>query len=322
MWDSAQTPIAAAWWRVAVCLAAGLLAVPAHAADTIAGSAAALVAKYGEVRGQLSDNQFRKPVYLVSGESPDSVAGDMYALVDQPFAVTAAALQGAGDWCEIMILHLNTKYCRASTNARGSVLNVSIGKKHDQPVEDAYRVAFAYRVAAQTPDYLQVRLHADRGPFSTRDYNIVLEAVPVDRGRTFLHFSYSYGFGTAGKLAMQVYLGTAGSGKVGFTIAGTQADGKPRHIGGMRGVVERNTMRYYLAVEAFLGSLSAPPQQRVEKRLRDWFAATERYPRQLHELERDEYLEMKRREYQRQQAHLPPSKLPGEVAHVQAAGTG
>jgi hypothetical protein len=60
-------------------------------------------------------------------------------------------------------------------------------------------------------------------------------------------------------------------------------------------------MRYYLAIEAFLGSLSAPPQARLEKRLRDWFAAHERFPRQLHEISQAEYLEMKRKEYQRQQ---------------------
>jgi hypothetical protein len=66
-------------------------------------------------------------------------------------------------------------------------------------------------------------------------------------------------------------------------------------------VVERNTMRYYLAIGAYLDSLSLPPQQRIERRLRDWFAATERYPRQLHEISQDEYLVMKRREIERQQ---------------------
>ena len=106
----------------------------------------------------------------------------------------------------------------------------------------------------------------------------------------------------AGRLAMQAYLGTVGRDKVGFTVVGRQADGQPRYVGGMRGVVERNTMRYYLAIEAFLGALSAPPQARLEKRLRDWFAAVERYPRQLHEMEQDEYLAMKRKEYLRQQA--------------------
>jgi hypothetical protein len=104
---------------------------------------------------------------------------------------------------------------------------------------------------------------------------------------------------------MHVYLGTTGSGKVGFTAAGTRPDGQPLYIGGIRGLVERNTMRYYLAIEAFLGALSAPPKARLEKRLHDWFAAIEHYPRQLHEMEQAAYLDMKRKEIQRQQAELP-----------------
>jgi hypothetical protein len=68
----------------------------------------------------------------------------------------------------------------------------------------------------------------------------------------------------------------------------------------MRGVIERNTMRYYLAIDAYLDSLSAPPAQQVERRLKTWFAATERYPRQLHEIEEAEYLAMKRKEIRAQ----------------------
>jgi hypothetical protein len=96
---------------------------------------------------------------------------------------------------------------------------------------------------------------------------------------------------------MQAYLATIGRGKAGFTVVDKQADGRPIYIDGMRGLVERNTMRYYLAIEAYLGALSAPPQARLEQSLRDWFAASERYPRQLHELEQNEYLVMKRNEY-------------------------
>ncbi|MEK6246165.1 MAG: hypothetical protein AABM33_16905 [Pseudomonadota bacterium] len=302
---------------------AGMLAAHAHAGDAEVNSAGSLRAKYAQLRAQLSNNQFQKPLYLDSSESPDGVTGNVYALIDHPFATAAAALNSPDNWCEILILHINTKYCRASRGDQGSVLNVNIGKKYDQPLDQAYRVEFAYHVAAQTPDYLQVRLNADQGPLSTRNYRIVLEAVPLDNGRTFIHFSYSYAFGLTGRMAMQVYLGTTGRSKVGFTVTGTQADGQPLYIGGTRGVVERNTMRYYLAIEAFLGALSAPPQARLEKRLRDWFAAAERYPRQLHEMEQGEYLDMKRKEYLRQQAALLPRLMfPQEAAHVQDAGTG
>lgn len=278
-----------------------MLAVPAHAADTAVGSADGLRAKYADSRSQLGNNQFQRPLYLQSSESPDGVAGEIYALIDQPFAMAAGALNTPGDWCEVLILHLNTKYCRASTDGRGSVLNVSIGSKYDQPLEQAYRVVFAFRIAAQTPDYLQVRLNAEQGPLSTRDYRIVFEAVPLDGGRTFIRLSYAYAFGMAGRMAMQVYLGTAGRNKVGFTIAGAQADGQPLHIGGTRGVVERNTMRYYLAIDSYLGAVGLAPAAQLEHRLQSWFTAVERYPRQLHEMDRATYLEMKRAEHLRQQ---------------------
>jgi hypothetical protein len=266
------------------------------------------------LQDQLNRNQFQRPLYLDSIETPASVTGDIYALVSYPFVTVGAALYSPGNWCDILMLHVNTKYCRASTDSHGSTLQVNIGKKHDQPLDEAYRVDFAYRVAAQSPNYLQVRLNADEGPLSTRDYRVVLEAVPLENGQTFIHLSYSYAYGTAGRLAMQAYLGTIGRGKVGFTIASTRPDGQRLHIGGMRGVVERNTMRYYLAIESYLGALSAPPQARFEKRLHDWFAAIERYPRQLHELERSEYFNMKRKEYLRQQANARATTRPAPDA--------
>jgi len=283
-----------------LCAGAGL----ADAGDADANSPGSLRAKYGALQHQLGQNQFQRPLYLDSSETPGGVAGDIYALINYPFATVSAALNSRGNWCDILMLHLNTKYCRASTAGREAVLNVSIGKKYDQPLDEAHRVAFAYRVAAQTPNYLQVRLNADEGPLSTRNYRIVLEAVPLENEQTFIHLSYSYAYGLVARLAMQAYLGTTGRNKVGFTVAGTRSDGQPLHIGGMRGVVERNTMRYYLAIEAFLGALSELPQAQLEKRLHDWFAAVERYPLQLHEMEQGAYLDMKRREYRRQQAEL------------------
>ena len=290
------------WARLFALALACLCANLAHGGDNDSNSAAALSGKYGVLQDKLSHNHFQRPLYLDSSETPDSVSGDIYALVNYPFATAGTALKEQANWCDILMLHLNTKYCRASTDGHGSVLQVNIGKKHDQPLADSYRVDFAYRVAAQTPGYLKVMLTADEGPLSTRDYRIVLEAVPVDDARTFIHFTYSYTYGFAGRVAMQAYLATIGSGKVGFTVTGKQSDGQPLYIGGMRGLVERNTMRYYLAIEAFLGALSAPPQTRLEKSLRDWIVAVEGYSRQLHELEQNEYLEMKRKEYSRQRA--------------------
>jgi hypothetical protein len=220
-------------------------------------------------------------------------------VVDQPFARVGPALRRMQHWCDILIVQSNVKQCVASDGAAQDALTVFVGRTPYDRLDQTYRIQFAYEVPAAANDYLRVALMANEGPFGTSDYRVTLEAAPLDAGRTFLHLTYSYRLGIAARLAMQVYLVTSGRGKVGFTVIGRLPDGRPAYVGGLRGMVERNAMRYYLAVEAFLGALALPVEQRLEKRLRDWHAATDRYPRQLRELGRDEYLELKRRDVDR-----------------------
>ena len=264
-------------------------------------SAVPLRAKYVELGKQLLNNQFQRALYLDSAESSNDLKGEIYAVVDYPFAAVNGALNNPAHWCDVLILHLNVKYCHASSNKTGTVLTVNLGRKFDQPLADAYRAEFNYRGIITTPDYFSVELNAEKGPLSTHDYRIWIEATPLESGHTFLHFTYTYAFGFTGRLAMQGYLATIGSDKVGFTVTGKLPNGQPAYIQGVRGVVERNTMRYYLAIDAYLAALTAPPEDQLEKRIEHWYNATDRYASQLHEVERNDYLEMKRKEYQRQQ---------------------
>ncbi len=284
----------------ALCTAAEM----AVAAATDANAAAALRARFATFGNKLATSQFKRPLYLDSAQSSTALRGDVFALIDYPFAEVDAVFNGPARWCDVLILHINTKFCAASTTAAGTVLAVNIGKKTEEPLPSTTRVEFDFRVAATAPDYLAVELHAEEGPLSTSNYRILLEAAAADAGKTVIHLTYSYAFGTAGRMAMQVYLATAGRGKVGFTITGTRPDGQPDYIGGVRGVVERNTMRYFLAIDAYLSALAVPASERLEKRLQTWYDATEAHARQLHDVERDAFLQMKRREYRRQQAAL------------------
>ncbi len=260
-----------------------------------------LRAKYTELTRQLHSNQFQRALYLNSTESSHDLKGEIYAVVDYPFATVNMALNDPAHWCDLLILHVNIKYCHASDTKSGTVLTVNLGKKYEQPLADAYRVEFNYRGIITTPDYFALELNAESGPLSTRDYRIWVEATPVKDGRTFLHFTYAYAFGLTGSLAMQGYLATIGRDKVGFTVTGKMPNGQSTYIQGVRGVVERNTMRYYLAIDAYLAALATPAKDQLEQRLRLWYNSTDEYSRQLHEVERDDYLKMKRKEYQRQQ---------------------
>lgn len=118
---------------------------------------------------------------------------------------------------------------------------------------------------------------------------------------------YAFGYGALGQMAMSSYLATIGRDKVGFTRDPDAAPGDgPRYVGGTRGLAERNTMRYYLAIDAYLDSLAAAPAEQLERRFAYWFDATEKYPAQLHEVDRASYLAMKRKEYRRQQDEITP----------------
>ena len=271
---------------LALCaLLAGTCAV--HAQD-----AASLHTRFEALQDKLAHNPYGRPLVLQSTQSADHLEGEVYARVDQPYAMVQKALDGTQNWCGILILHLNVKMC----HAQPAGLDMALGRKYDQPVDDAYKLHFDYKGVANGADYLKTELTSGDGPLGTRDYRIAVEAAPLDAGHTMLHMSYAYGFGFTARVAMNAYLSTAGSDKVGFSVAGKDDEGKPTYVGGVRGLVERNTMRYYLAIDDYV---AAPASAQLEQRLSAWFDATERYPRQLHEMSKNDYVTMKRDEARR-----------------------
>jgi hypothetical protein len=279
-------------------MAWGQSALPSH--DS---SATALLQKHAALAGELAKNAYRRPLVIESAEDANTVSGDAYAVLNSPFSTVADTFKNPNQWCEVLILHINTKYCRAGAGANSGVLKVNIGKKSAQPLADAFALEFAFKPGAASNDFMAAQLNAEKGPLGTSNYRMDFSAVPLPGGKTFMHLRYSYGYSMTSRLAMQGYLATLGRGKVGFTtVANTQP---PVYVGGVRGAVERNTMRYYLAIEAYLASLGRPVLQQLDARLKYWFDATEEYSEQLNEVTRDSYLLMKKEEYRRQQSTAP-----------------
>lgn len=266
---------------------------------TEATGADALLAAYRELRPKLEANVYGAPVHIESSEQDKLKRGDVYSVVAHPFARLAQALRVPREWCAIALLHLNIKTCTHERTEKGEWLNFYSGRKFYEPPEKAHVLRYAFHVESARADYLAVTLTADSGPFGTTDYHILLEAVPLESG-AFVHFRYAYRTSLLSSVATAGYLATLGSGKLGFTVIGRDPEGKPEYVGGVRGIVERNAMRYYLAIEAFLESLDIPEAQRTEQRFQRWFDLTERYPAQLHELEKSDYLKYKRQELAQQ----------------------
>ena len=293
----------ASWLRYLA--GAMLLAASVHAAalptDPAAGSPAAaadaLRALHQRVSGKLGRSGFGRPMQLDSQETPGGLQGDIHAVVDHPLSEISAALKQSSQWCELLTLHVNNRRCRVGTTPQGQdMLTLFVVRRYDKPVEQAFQLPFVYRVTSATPEYLAVEMNAASGPLGTSNYRVTLEAVALDERRSFLHFGYSYDHNMMVRMATQAYLATFGRDKVGFTVEGKGADGQPEYIRGMRGLVERNAMRYFLTLDAHL---SSEPGASAERRERLWFAAAEQYPRQLHEAELEAYLAIKREDRQR-----------------------
>lgn len=252
-----------------------------------APDAAAVLREHAELEAALARSGFGRPLLLQSQLSQGLVQGQVHAVLDAPM-IRVQALAHPERWCQVLMLHPNTRSCRS-----GSTLEVSFGGKQGMPFEAG---TLSLRFQAQAlADGLVVRLSASKGPLGTHDLALGLQAAALPGGRSVLRFDYGHGYGLLARLAMQTYLSTLGRQKVGFSRE-TGTDGQPGPlVGGLRGVIERNTMRYFLAIETVLDTLDLPPAS-WEIRLQRWFDATERHARQLHELERADYLALKRQQ--------------------------
>ncbi|HLD13861.1 MAG TPA: hypothetical protein VJB18_04010, partial [Burkholderiales bacterium] len=252
-------------------------------------------AAYRDLRPKLEANAYGAPIHVESSEQDKLKRGKVYGVVAHPFARLAEALRTPREWCAIVLLHLNIKTCTHERTEKGEWLNFYSGRKFYEPPEKAYALRYAFRVEAARADYLAVTLAAESGPLGTTDYRILFEAIPLESD-TFVHFRYAYRPSWVSSVATASYLATLGSSKSGFTVTGHDNEGKPKYVSGVRGIVERNAMRYYLAIQAFLENFDVPEARRTEQRFQRWFDLTERYPVQLHELEKADYLKYKRQE--------------------------
>jgi len=240
---------------------------------------ASLKQKYEQIRPQLEKNAFGRPLHLESGDQSGKMTGEVYAVLDHPFKQVSEGLGSSKQWCEVLVLPFNVQKCESDGNS----VHLYVGRKPTSPIDEATKLDFSYAVPARSADHLMVKLAAPSGPAGTKDYLITFAATPLDEKRTMVHMHYGYSTGAMSQMALKTYLSTSGADKVGFS----SENGKL--VGGTRGVMERNTMRYFLAIDSYLDTLGKGRRARLES----WFGATEKYAKQLHEMSRDEYLAVK-----------------------------
>ncbi len=279
------------FWRLAL---AACLAFPALAWSNV-GTSSALAELYQRVQqGQLR-SVFGAPIFVRSNGEGERLAAEAFGLVDHAFSGLADGLSSPANWCQVMPLNFNIKACTYHTEDNQTRLTFYAGRKFYEAPDDVYQLHYRYRIISRSDDYVHMLLSAEEGPMGTRDYRIELEAMPAGE-KSFIRIRSSYRSSFISRLATDAYLATLGRDKVGFSVTGDTDSGEPVYVGGVDGVIERNAMRYYLALKAFLDTTGLSADERFEARIRSWFDMNEAHAIQLHELEREEYLDAKRRE--------------------------
>ena len=268
---------------------------------------ALLVKQYEDVRLRLLRNNFGMPLELKSFDEGNELQGEVVGVLEHDFAFVKQELIQPIEWCNILLLHLNTKACVFETGSV-PIIHLYSGRKFYQEPDPSKRLSFTFKVFSEDPDYLRVRLFSNDGPLWTKDYLMELEIIPLPKtnplpeelnvgtntNKTFFRFIFSYKMSRPSKAVIKLYLATLARSKVGFTIVGKKND-NPIYIKGVQGIIERNIIRYYLAIRARLDAIST--ELDFEQQCSEWFDATERCHLQLYEIEKKEYLQAKKKEF-------------------------
>jgi hypothetical protein len=236
------------------------------------------------------------PLRLHAQESGRRLDVEVFGVIDQPFFRVASALSSPASVCDFLLLNLNVKSCVYRRNENDASLKIYVSGKSYAPPFRSITIEPTHQVVRQNGDYVAMTLSAQKGLMGSSDYQVLTQAVPY-QGKTLLRLSSAYQGSRVSRLMTQTYLRTFGRDKVGFSIVGQAVDGDPLYVKGLQGVIERNVVRSYFALQAHLQNESP---NRFEQRIRSWYGMTETHARQLREIEREEYFRNKRREYSNQ----------------------
>ena len=271
-----------------------------HGADEITQST--MKERYAEFKQTQSLKTNQLPFQLNSTIEKDySFASIRYFLKGISLAQFNQFLGQYEQWCHFIPLHLNIKACTYLEKKDQKYLRFYAGAKGYVSPEKAHILQLSFNTNLKDGVF-SVRLFAADGPFDSANIDFNIRAIEVgesnDRG-LYLEFDLSSVPGLVANLA-KIYLITVGRNKVGFSRDGKTWSGKPKLVDGTRGATERNIVRYLLSIEAYLATVNVPEDERFERRLEHWFDATELYKKQLHELSRNEYIAIKKRERKNQ----------------------
>jgi hypothetical protein len=267
-------------WLPAGLIILLLVPLPAQAASPDAGTAG--LSDINAILEAIAESPFDEPIHVESEGERDEVHGRVHAILDAPLGDLKAALSSARAWCEILFLHINVKACVHHGRAGDERISLYLGRKRYQDPEVVDQLDLRFDAPPADDDGFTIRLHADRGPYGLLAFDLEVHAVPLDGDRSLLRMRYSIAYGMLGRITLGMYLALGGRDRIGFTVLRLDEDGAPVYVDGMRGLIERNTVRFFFALQAYLEE-----PDHLEARLGLWWDLADRHPEQLREPGRD-----------------------------------
>lgn len=230
-----------------------------------------------------------------SQQDADIGSVDIYLALDLPYQRLADFFAAPQRWCDALILHVYIKSCVYPGSGPNS-LYVYLGTKQYDLPEDVYRFDYRIQPGNSNASGLLIDLFAEHGPLGSTDYVLRFAAIPSGNG-SIVRFYYRARYGFLARTAFATYLNTLGRSKRGFSREGPTQE----PIKGIRGILERNAMRYLLAIAAYLHNepIGADIAQLIPA-LKYWHHYTMQYQEQLYDIDWPVYEEMKRKEYENQ----------------------
>lgn len=241
----------------------------------------------------------RLALRIQSHEQDRRLRMNVYGFVNYPYSQVADVLARPAVMCDFLILNMNVKTCTFTPGERRANMVIYVAGKKYAPLYRSMKIEPYFELQERSNNYIRVLMASPKRRWGATEYSVMLEASPY-KNRTLVHLTSAYKASHLNKAATSTYLKLFARKKVGFTVVGRNQSGQPEYVRGIQGVIERNAVRSYLALQAYLETASVLSNRRFESRLRRWFELTDVYSHQLHEMDWRSYLSNKQREYQNQ----------------------
>jgi hypothetical protein len=258
-----------------------------------------LSGRYPELQEAARRGPFGLPLQVRSEERETLVSAEIHGIIDHPFRALAVTFTEPGGWCDFLVLNPNIKACTFRREAQEALITLYIGSKSYRAPESATEQVYRFLVRARQPEYAAISLTAPRGLLGTTAHRFEFEVGSV-AGKTVVALSSSYEPSVLSNLLTGIYLSTLGRNKIGFSREATEAGIPAGYVRGVKGMIERNVMRYYLTLKAFLETSDQPADRQFEARASLAYDLMDLYPAQLRQMEKAEYLDIKYREHRNQ----------------------